>query len=265
MMWPNYNWPRVKCGFTKPPLKNNGMNEPFLKRFGSPFIPSGSFWTFSRNDGTVMKSGVSSFQTDGAIMIRHGVVILVSLLWFATAEASPCSINGKSCEFPHFAGLPLVKNISELPQHNYGRSGLSHTTIAGSVLHGMKEIEVWLQTFAPGSRTPIHRHSCEEVFVVLKGQGTLYLAPSSHSKYPGNPQEFHIFPNSTFHIPVNDVHQVWNTGKHEDLQVLVVISRPPVKVFMYDDWSMPHTASKLKFPYYWDEKCYQTTMWKDEL
>ncbi|KAH0660873.1 hypothetical protein KY289_029621 [Solanum tuberosum] len=207
-----------------------------------------------------MKSGVSSFQTDGAIMIRRGVVILVSLLCFATAEASPCSVNGKSSH-----RLPIVKNISELPQHNYGRSGLSHTTIAGSVLHGMKEIEVWLQTFSPGSRTPIHRHSCEEVFVVLKGQGTLYLAPSSHSKYPGNPQEYHIFPNSTFHIPVNDVHQVWNTGEHEDLQVLVVISRPPVKVFMYDDWSMPHTASKLKFPYYWDEKCYQTTTRKDEL
>lgn len=35
--------------------------------------------------------------------------------------------------------------------------------------------------------------------------------------------------------------------------------------FMYDDWSMPHTAAKLKFPYYWDEECYQTTSWKDEL
>uniref|UniRef100_A0A0V0GSX3 Putative ovule protein n=1 Tax=Solanum chacoense TaxID=4108 RepID=A0A0V0GSX3_SOLCH len=32
MTWPNYNWPRVKNGFTKPLLKNNGMNEPFLKR-----------------------------------------------------------------------------------------------------------------------------------------------------------------------------------------------------------------------------------------
>ncbi|XP_055829259.1 auxin-binding protein T85 [Solanum dulcamara] len=202
-----------------------------------------------------MKRGVSSFQTNRAIMIRHGIVILLALLWFAIAEASQCSING----------LPLVKNISELPQHNYGKSGLSHSTIAGSVLHGMKEIEVWLQTFAPGTSTPIHRHSCEEVFVVLKGQGTLYIAPSSHSKYPGNPQEFHIFPNSTFHIPVNDVHQVWNTGEHEDLQVLVVISRPPVKVFMYNDWSMPHTASKLKFPFYWDEECYQTTTRKDEL
>lgn len=70
------------------------------------------------------------------------------------------------------------------------------------------QIEVWLQTFAPGSKTPIHRHSCEEVFVVLKGSGTLYLASNSHPKYPGNPQEFPIFTNSTFHIPTNDAHQV---------------------------------------------------------
>ncbi|KAJ0053149.1 hypothetical protein Pint_01119 [Pistacia integerrima] len=58
--------------------------------------------------------------------------------------------------------------------------------------------------------------------------------------------------------------QVWNTNEHEDLQVLVTISRPPVKVFIYDDWYMPHTAAKLKYPYYWDEQCLQATV-KDEL
>ncbi|XP_010255820.1 PREDICTED: auxin-binding protein T85 [Nelumbo nucifera] len=178
---------------------------------------------------------------------------LLFLLLSVTAEASFCSTKG----------IPLVRNISELPQSNYGRGGLSHITVAGSLLHGMKEVEVWLQTFAPGSRTPIHRHSCEEVFIVLKGSGVLYLASSSHEKYPGKPHEYSIFSNSTFHIPVNDVHQIWNTNKDEDLQVLVVISRPPVKVFIYEDWIMPHTAAKMKFPYYWDEECFHTP--KDEL
>ncbi|KAJ6390782.1 hypothetical protein OIU77_024902 [Salix suchowensis] len=121
-------------------------------------------------------------------------------------------------------GLPLVRNISELPQDNYGRGGLSHITLAGSALHVLKEVEVWLQTFSPGSRTPIHRHSCEEIFVFLNGSGTLYLASSSHEKYPGKPQEHFVFANSTFHIPVNDVHQAWNTNEHEDLQMLVIIS-----------------------------------------
>lgn len=38
------------------------------------------------------------------------------------------------------AGLPLVRNISEVPQDNYGRGGLSHITVAGSLLHGLKEV-----------------------------------------------------------------------------------------------------------------------------
>ncbi|XP_034691483.1 auxin-binding protein T85 [Vitis riparia] len=182
------------------------------------------------------------------------IFFILSILLSATAEASQCPA----------IGLPLVRKINELPQDNYGREGLSHITVAGSLMHGMKEVEVWLQTFSPGSHTPIHRHSCEEVFVVLKGSGTLYLASSSHEKHPGKPQEYPIVSNSTFQIPVNDVHQVWNTNENEDLQMLVIISHPPVKVFIYEDWHMPHTAAKLKFPYYWDEQCLQTPP-KDEL
>ncbi|PKU73690.1 auxin-binding protein 4 [Dendrobium catenatum] len=159
-------------------------------------------------------------------------------------------------------GSLVVRNISKMPESNFGREGFSHITIAGAVLHGMKEVELWLQTFTPGSRTPIHRHSCEEVFVVLKGRGTLMLASSSH-KYPGTPQEYPIYANSTFAIPVNDPHQIWNNDEHEDLQMLVVISRPPVKVFIYNDWSMPHTAARLKFPFYWDQEVLHEP--KDEL
>ncbi|XP_077243534.1 endoplasmic reticulum auxin binding protein 1 [Tasmannia lanceolata] len=181
------------------------------------------------------------------------IFFLIALLSFSATEASLCSTRG----------IPLVRNLSDVPLNNFGREGLSHITVAGAVLHGMKEVEVWLQTFSPGSQTPIHRHSCEEVFIVLKGSGTLLLASSSNMKYPGTPQKFPIYSNSTFHIPINDAHQIQNTDANEDLQLLVVISRPPVKVFMYEDWSMPHTAAKMKFPYYWDEECFHVP--KDEL
>ncbi|ONM33537.1 Auxin-binding protein 1 [Zea mays] len=149
-----------------------------------------------------------------------------------------------------------------MPQSSYGIEGLSHITVAGALNHGMKEVEVWLQTISPGQRTPIHRHSCEEVFTVLKGKGTLLMGSSS-LKYPGQPQEIPFFQNTTFSIPVNDPHQVWNSDEHEDLQVLVIISRPPAKIFLYDDWSMPHTAAVLKFPFVWDEDCFEAA--KDEL
>ncbi|KAL8159665.1 hypothetical protein V2J09_001202 [Rumex salicifolius] len=182
--------------------------------------------------------------------------LVSSLLFWVAVEASKCSING----------FPLVRNISELPQDSYGRLGFKHITVAGSVLHQMKEIEVWLQTFAGGSCTPIHRHSCEEVFVVLKGNGTLYLASDSHKKQPGSPQSFPFFANSTFSIPVNDAHQICNTNDDEDLQLLAIISHPPVKIFIYEDWFMPHSAAKLKFPYFWDEECLEAeSTLKDEL
>ena len=32
-----------------------------------------------------------------------------------------------------------MRNVSKLPQGSFGIPGLSHTTLAGSVLHGMKE------------------------------------------------------------------------------------------------------------------------------
>ncbi|GJN34884.1 hypothetical protein PR202_gb23586 [Eleusine coracana subsp. coracana] len=150
----------------------------------------------------------------------------------------------------------LVKDISQMHQSNYGREGFSHITVAGALAHGMKEVELWLQTFGPGQRTPIHRHSCEEVFVVLKGKGTLLLGSGS-LKYPGEPQAIPVFQNSTFSVPVNDPHQV------NENMVFLIFKNFECCRFVYDDWSMPHVAAKLKFPYFWDEDCLPAP--KDEL
>lgn len=40
------------------------------------------------------------------------------------------------------AGVPIVRNISQIDQDNYGRPGLSHITVAGSVLHGFREVNI---------------------------------------------------------------------------------------------------------------------------
>ncbi|CAI9107930.1 OLC1v1007413C1 [Oldenlandia corymbosa var. corymbosa] len=188
-------------------------------------------------------------------MDGHGLCKICLQLLALICFCSIAKVYGSSSN-----GFPLVRNISEIPQYSYGRPGLSDMTVAGSLLHGLKEFFLLIyrtdETFAPGTHTPIHRHSCEEVFVVLKGSGTLYLASNTDQRHPGKPLEFPIYANSTFHVPVNDAHQVWNTNPEEDLQFLFVISRPPVKVFIYDDWFMPHTAAKLKYPYYWDEEAF---------
>ncbi|EFJ07425.1 hypothetical protein SELMODRAFT_133599, partial [Selaginella moellendorffii] len=150
------------------------------------------------------------------------------------------------------SGILVVRNLSDIPQDSYGRPGLSHMTVAGAVHHGMKELEVWLQTFAPGSGTPIHRHDCEEIFLVLKGKGTLFLAEPG-LEYPGEVVQFHISGNSTMTIPVNSVHQIINTS-NEDLQFYVIISRPPIRVFVYRSFLVPHTEAVTHFPYPWDLK-----------
>ncbi|KAF9612275.1 hypothetical protein IFM89_038845, partial [Coptis chinensis] len=41
--------------------------------------------------------------------------------------------------FVYVVGIPIVRNISELPQSDHGSERLSHMTVAGSLLHGMKE------------------------------------------------------------------------------------------------------------------------------
>lgn len=135
--------------------------------------------------------------------------------------------------------IPVVRNVSELGYASYGRPGLAHMSIASAVHHGMKEIEVWMQTFAPNAGTPIHRHDCEEVFLTLKGYGTLYISRGSDPDRPGKVHEYPIYPNATFTIPVDAVHQVVNT-KEEDLQLYVTISRPPMKAFNYKDWDTTH-------------------------
>ncbi|KAK7282846.1 hypothetical protein RIF29_11931 [Crotalaria pallida] len=62
------------------------------------------------------------------------LLLLLNLLSFSAitlaSSSSRCSV----------IGLPLVRNIIEIPQDNYGRGGLSHITVAGSMLHGMKEV-----------------------------------------------------------------------------------------------------------------------------
>eukprot|EP00250_Pteridium_aquilinum_P033037 c512_g1_i1 orf=269-862(-) len=153
------------------------------------------------------------------------------------------------------SNLPVVTKLNEMYEDDFGRPGLSHITVAGATHHGMKEVEVWIQTFAPGVGTPIHRHSCEEVFLTLKGKGSLFMEPESGKNFPGQPNEFLISSNTTFTIPVNHVHQIKNTQLDEDLQVLVIISRPPMKVFIYKDWYTPHGAAVLHFPYPWDAVC----------
>jgi mannose-6-phosphate isomerase-like protein (cupin superfamily) len=80
-------------------------------------------------------------------------------------------------------------------------------------------MEVWHQTMAPGAATPVHRHVCEEVIVILAGSGRLDLEGASH--------DFRA--DSTLIVPPDAVHQIVNTGR-EDLVLVAALGAAPVRV-----------------------------------
>jgi mannose-6-phosphate isomerase-like protein (cupin superfamily) len=120
--------------------------------------------------------------------------------------------------------MPIVKNneleIFELP-------GLSHQTIAGHE-QGVKTMEVWLQTMAPGAATPVHRHACEEVILILSGSGTCTVAGETLS----------FGRNSTLVLEADVVHQIVNTSD-EEMRLVAALGMAPVRVRTADGKALP--------------------------
>jgi quercetin dioxygenase-like cupin family protein len=109
----------------------------------------------------------------------------------------------------------LVKNDEietlELP-------GLRHRTIGGHK-QGVRTMEVWLQTMAPGAETPVHSHACEEVILILSGSGTCTAGNKTYT----------FGPNSTLIVEPDVVHQIVNTSD-EDIRLVAALGMAPVRV-----------------------------------
>lgn len=120
--------------------------------------------------------------------------------------------------------MPIVKNDKletlELP-------GLRHQTIGGHQ-QGVKTMEVWLQSMAPGAATPVHRHACEEVILILSGSGTCTVGDKSYS----------FGPNSTLILEPDVVHQIVNTSA-EEMRLVAALGMAPVRVKNADGLALP--------------------------
>lgn len=93
--------------------------------------------------------------------------------------------------------------------------GLVHQTLAGP-RDGLRDLEVWMQTIAPGAGTPVHAHDCEEVIVVLRGSGECELEGKVETFGPG----------STIIVPRGAVHRITNTGSDEMFAVAALGASP---------------------------------------
>ncbi len=111
--------------------------------------------------------------------------------------------------------MPVIKH-NEVK--TFSLPGLEHQTVAGPE-HGMRTLEVWVQTIAPGSGTPVHRHACEEAIVVLGGSGRLTV----------DGRETDFGPHSTLQIPADATHQIRNTGS-EEMSIIAALGQAPVEV-----------------------------------
>jgi quercetin dioxygenase-like cupin family protein len=120
--------------------------------------------------------------------------------------------------------MPIVDNDA---LKNFDLPGLNHRTLAGHE-HGLKSLEVWRQTIAPGAGTPVHCHACEEAIVILEGNGTLTI----------NGEATNFGANSTLIIPADAIHQIVNNGT-TPMVLIAALSMAPVKVRHADDNAMP--------------------------
>ncbi len=123
----------------------------------------------------------------------------------ATRTAPPSDSRGaRPTVIPH-AGLRA-----------FGNNGNTLVGIA-TPSQGAKSFEVWRTSVAVGSKTPLHRHASEEVFVFLQGRGRARIGS----------EEFDFEAPATVIAPAGVPHQFFNVGDvPTDAIVVVGISSP---------------------------------------
>jgi len=111
--------------------------------------------------------------------------------------------------------MPIIK-IEDVQK--FELPGITHQTVGGH-RQGLKSMEVWVQTLAPGAATPVHRHACEEVIVVLTGSGECAVHGNTTSFGPG----------TTLIVEPDAVHQIVNTSGDE-MKLVAALGMAPVRV-----------------------------------
>ncbi|CAI5489138.1 unnamed protein product [Closterium sp. Naga37s-1] len=164
---------------------------------------------------------------------------------------------------------PLVREIRTLYQDSYGMEGVAVITLGGKVQHGLKHVEVFMMTFAPGAKTPIHSHPQEEVVVFTRGEGKVWVVeekktePSAHAVkrnttvtfQPKALHQVNAVPGECCAqvnaVPGECCGQIVNDGK-EELQLIASYSKPPHKMAVHATWQTPRKDAESAGRATWD-------------
>ncbi|CAI5522206.1 unnamed protein product [Closterium sp. Naga37s-1] len=142
---------------------------------------------------------------------------------------------------------PLVREIRTLYQDSYGMEGVAVITLGGKVQHGLKHVEVFMMTFAPGAKTPIHSHPQEEVVVFTRGEGKVWVVEEKKTE----PSAHAVKRNTTVTFQPKALHQIVNDGK-EELQLIASYSKPPHKMAVHATWQTPRKDAESAGRATWD-------------
>jgi quercetin dioxygenase-like cupin family protein len=108
-----------------------------------------------------------------------------------------------------FSEETLVHSHGDIKQ--YSMHGNFQKGLATKAM-GAKEFEVWRASIAVGSKTPLHVHETEEVFIVLSGKIRAIIGD----------EEFECIAPATLICPANIPHQLVNIGDEPTDQILVL-------------------------------------------
>ena len=65
-------------------------------------------------------------------------------------------------------GVCSGNKVRQLMQEDWRYKSPVFVTCSGMHHHGMRQLEMWMQTLVPGTAIPPHTHGGEEVVIVLK-------------------------------------------------------------------------------------------------
>lgn len=139
-------------------------------------------------------------------------------------------------KFPLFLSLlsfsQLFGNTSFAHSHDtipqYSMHGNFQKGVATEAM-GATQFEVWRASIAVGSRTPMHIHETEEVFIVLKGKILAIIGD----------QEVECIAPATLICPANIPHQLINIGDEPTDQILVLGVGSKIRNMSNEEMSLP--------------------------
>lgn len=129
------------------------------------------------------------------------------------------------------AGYPKAVKPEEMPWEDSPQGRLKHLMREG-INPRVKDVDMYMQELPPGGSSGKHRHMAEELMFIVEGRGySLHwdtdfdLKESYEWRIAENPKRFDWEEGDLVYIPVNTVHQHFNSDPEKPARFISASSR----------------------------------------